>query len=256
LFVALSVVLGLAFGSFATVAVYRIPRRESIVAGRSRCPHCGRTVTAIENIPVLSYIFLGGRCRGCGDPISLRYPLVELATGALFGLAAWKFDLGIAAFVYMAFFWTLVVLTVIDLDHKVLPNRIVLPAFVAGWIGLLIDALANDRMGRLTDAALGAAIFGGFFFIVAVIVPKGMGGGDVKLAFVLGTFLGYVGAPGVVLAGMFLSFLLGGVVGVAVMLGTGGDRKMQIPFGPFLAAGTVLGIFWGQDLVDLYLDKL
>ncbi|MFP5299495.1 MAG: prepilin peptidase [Actinomycetota bacterium] len=241
------------FGSFATVAAYRIPRRQTIVTGRSHCPHCDRQIRAVENIPVLSYVFLGGRCRGCGTRISPRYPLIELSTAILFGLAAWKFDVGVAAFVYMAFFWSLVVLTVIDLDHKLLPNRVVYPTFVVGWAGLLLDAAIEGQMDRALDAALGALIFGGFFYLIAVIVPAGMGGGDVKLAFVLGTFLGYVGVPGVVLAGMFLSFLMGGLIGLVAMIATGGGRKMQIPFGPFLAAGTVLGIFWGQPLVDLYL---
>lgn len=254
MFVAIAAVLGLLFGSFATVAAHRIPRRETIVTGRSRCPHCGRQIEAIENIPVLSYLFLGGRCRGCKAKISPRYPLIESATGILFALAADKFGLSVAAFVYMAFFWALVVLTIIDLDHKLLPNRVVYPTFVLGWVGLVADALVEGRADRLVDAALGAVIFGGFFYVIAVIAPAGMGGGDVKLAFVLGTFLGYVDAPGVVLAGMFLSFFLGGVIGLVAMVATGGGRKMQIPFGPFLTAGTVIAIFVGRELVDLYLD--
>lgn len=254
MFVAASALLGLIFGSFATVAAHRIPQHKTIVTGRSECPHCGRQIKAIENIPVLSYLFLGGRCRGCKARISIRYPSIELVTGVLFALSAYKFGSGVAAFVYMAFFWGLVVLTVIDLDHKLLPNRVVFPMFFVGWIGLVADALVEGNGDGLLDAALGAAIFGGFFYLIAVIVPAGMGGGDVKLAFVLGTFLGYVGAPGVVLAGMFLSFLLGGVIGLIAMMLTGGDRKMQIPFGPFLAAGTTLAIFVGQGLVDLYVD--
>lgn len=188
--------------------------------------------------------------------IPFRYPLIELGTGLLFGLSAWKFGFTPAALVYAAFFWTLVVLTVIDLDHKLLPNRVVYPLFIAAWVGLTIDAVVRSNFGDLGGAAVGALIFGGFFVLVALIVPAGMGGGDVKLAFVLGTFLGYAGGPGVVLVGMFLSFLVGGVLGVAVMaLGKGG-RKTQIPFGPFLALGTALGIFWGEGLLDLYLGRV
>ena len=244
------------FGSFGTVAAYRIPKRQTIVSGRSHCPHCDRTITWVENIPLFSYLLLGGRCRGCKTRIPIRYPLIEAGTGLLFGLSAWKFGFTPAAVVFAAFLWALVVLTVIDLDHKLLPNRVVYPMFVAGWVGLAIDALVRDRSGSLVDAALGAAIFGGFFFLIAMIVPAGMGGGDVKLAFVLGTFLGYAGGPGVVLVGMFLSFLVGGVLGIAVMaLGKGG-RKTQIPFGPFLALGTALGIFWGERLLDLYLGRV
>lgn len=252
----LAALFGLIFGSFASAAAHRIPRRESFATGRSKCPHCGRTITALENVPVFSYLALRGRCRGCGEKISIRYPIIEVVTGGLFAAAAWKFDLTVAAFVYMAFFWALVVLTAIDLEHQLLPDRVVFPTFVLGWLGLVADAVVEDRMGRLVDAGIGALIFGGFFFLIVVIVPKGMGGGDVKLAPSLGTFLGYVGAPGVVLAGMFLSFLLGGVIGLVAMKLSGGDRKMQIPFGPFLAAGTVLGIFVGQTIVDAYLGRL
>lgn len=248
--------LGLIFGSFATVAAHRIPRRETIVTGRSRCPSCGRQIKAYENIPVLSWLFLKGRCAGCGERISPRYPLIELGTAILFALAAAKFDLTVEAFIYSAFFWVLVVLTVIDLDHKLLPDRVVYPAFVVGWIALVAAALADSDAGRLTDAAMGALIFGGFFFLVAFIYPAGMGGGDIKLAFVLGTFIGYLGAPGLVLIGMFLSFLIGSVVGVGLMVASDKGRKTQVPFGPFLAAGTVAAILWGQGLLDLYLDTL
>lgn len=248
--------LGLIFGSFATVAAHRIPRRETIVTGRSRCPSCGRQIKAYENIPVLSWLFLKGRCAGCGERISPRYPLIELGTAILFALAAAKFDLTVEAFIYSAFFWVLVVLTVIDLDHKLLPDRVVYPAFVVGWIALVAAALADSDAGRLTDAAMGALIFGGFFFLVAFIYPAGMGGGDIKLAFVLGTFIGYLGAPGLVLIGMFLSFMIGSVVGVGLMVASDKGRKTQVPFGPFLAAGTVAAILWGQGLLDLYLDTL
>lgn len=234
------------------MAAHRIPRRETIVSGRSRCPECERTITAAENVPVLSYLLLRGRCRGCGTRIPIRYPLIELACGLLFGLSAWKFGLSIEAFVYAAFFWTLVVLTVIDLDHGLLPNRVVYPAFAAGWAGLGLAALVDGQPDRLLRMALGAAIFGGFFFIVAFLVPAGMGGGDVKLAFVLGTFLGYLGAPGLVLVAMFLAFATGAIIGVLLMVMKGAGRKSSVPFGPFLALGTVLAIFAGEGLIEGY----
>jgi leader peptidase (prepilin peptidase)/N-methyltransferase len=195
---------------------------------------------------------LRGRCRGCGTRISVRYPLIELATGTLFALAAWKFALTVTGAVFAAFFWVLVVLTVIDLEHKLLPNRVVYPAFVAGWAGLTLAAAVDSDLDRLTDAALGALIFGGFFFLVAFAYPAGMGGGDVKLAFVLGTFLGYLGAPGVVLVGMFLSFLIGAVGGALAMALTGTGRKTQIPFGPFLAVGSVISVFVGERIAGWY----
>jgi len=277
--IALGAVLGMIFGSFGSVIAYRVPVRmqgeghdpgeesrpgeagkavadESILTGRSRCPTCGRIISPIENIPVVSYVLQRGRCRGCGVRIPLRYPLIEITTGVLFALAAWKFELTIEAFLFAALFWVLVVLTQIDLEHRLLPNRIVYPAFVVGWIGLAVAAIADGSGDRLVDAAIGAAIFGGFFFIVAFLYPAGMGGGDVKLGFVLGTFLGYLDGVGVVLVGMFLSFLIGALVGVGVMLFTERGRKAMVPFGPFLALGTVLAVFIGRSIADWYTDLL
>ena len=254
--VILAFVLGLIFGSFGTVAAYRIPRHETIVTGRSKCPNCGRQIKAHENIPVVSYLILRGKCPGCGTRISLRYPLTELVTAVLFALSVVKFDVSVTAAVYAGFFWALVVLTVIDLEHKLLPNRIVYPTFVAGWAGLVAAALIDGDTDRLRSAALGAVVFGGFFFVVAFIYPAGMGGGDVKLAFVLGTFVGYAGGVGAVLAGMFLSFLLGGVIGIVAMKLSGAGRKTQIPFGPFLALGSVIAIFLGERIVDAYVEFL
>ena len=254
--VILAFVLGLIFGSFGTVAAHRIPRRETIVTGRSKCPHCGRQIKAHENVPVVSYLVLRGRCPGCGTRISLRYPLTELATGALFALAVVKFEVTVTAAVYAAFFWVLVVLTVIDLEHKLLPNRIVYPTFVAGWAGIVLAALVDGDTERLRSAALGAMVFGGFFFVVAFVYPAGMGGGDVKLAFVLGTFVGYAGGVGAVLAGMFASFLLGGVIGIIAMRVSGKGRKTKIPFGPFLALGSVIAVFLGERIAEGYVEFL
>lgn len=249
-------ILGLIFGSFASVAAYRIPQRQSIAKGRSKCPHCGRTITAAENIPVVSYLVLKGRCRGCGERISLRYPLIELATGALFVLSVWKFDLTGVAALHAAFFWVLVVLTVIDLEHRLLPDRVNYPALVVAWIGLVAVVVMDGDGDALVDAAIGAVVFGGFLFLCAFIYPAGMGGGDVKLGFLLGTFLGYDGGVGLVLTGMFLSFLIGALVGVGAMLVQRAGRKTMVPFGPFLAFGTVVTILWGQGLLDWYLERL
>jgi leader peptidase (prepilin peptidase) / N-methyltransferase len=248
-------VLGLIFGSFATVVAHRAPRRASL-GGRSRCPGCGSVVTAAENIPVLSYVVQRGRCRHCAAPISLRYPIIEATTGLLFALSVWRFGVSAAAVVFAAFFWVLVVLSAIDLEHRLLPNRIVLPSLALGWAGLIGLALAGGQTDRLADAAVGAACFGGFLFVVASIYPAGLGFGDVKLALVLGSFAGYAGAPGVVLVGMFLSFLIGSVLGVATIAVRGGGRKTAVPFGPSLALGTVLAILFGRPLFDAYLNYL
>jgi leader peptidase (prepilin peptidase) / N-methyltransferase len=256
LFEVAAALLGLLFGSFGTVVSHRVPLRKGIATGRSLCPNCERQIKAYENIPVLSWLVMRGRCPGCGTKISIRYPLAELATAGLFLLAAWKFDLTVAAFVYAGFFWALVVLTVIDLEHKLLPDRIVFPLFVVGWVGLTVDALVRGEPGDLTQAAIGAAIFGGFFYLLAVLVPAGMGGGDLKLAFVLGTFLGYSGGVGTVLVGMFLSFLSGGLIGVLLIAFSKAGRKTQIPFGPYLALGTTIAVFAGESLSDLYVGMI
>jgi leader peptidase (prepilin peptidase) / N-methyltransferase len=148
------------------------------------------------------------------------------------------------------------VLSVIDLEHRLLPNRVVYPATVVGWIGLIAVALVDGDADRLLDAAIGALIFGGFLFVCAFLYPAGMGGGDVKLGFLLGTFLGYQGGAGLALVGMFLSFLVGAVFGIGAVLARRAGRKSMVPFGPFLAFGTVLTVLWGGGLLDWYLDRL
>lgn len=232
---------------------YRVPRQEGIVTGRSRCPNCDTQITALENIPVVSYLFQRGRCRHCGAPIAARYPIAEAATALLFAAAVLHFEFTFTAAAYAALFWVLVVLTVIDLEHKLLPNRVVYPSIVAGALALTITAILDGDLERLRLAALGAATFGGFLFIVAFIYPAGMGGGDVKLAVLLGLFLGYAGGIGVTLVGMFLSFLIGAIIGIVAMMVGGGGRKMAVPFGPFLAAGTVIAIVSGRSILDAYL---
>jgi leader peptidase (prepilin peptidase)/N-methyltransferase len=249
----LATLLGLIFGSFATALSYRVPRNQSM-GGRSRCPHCGRQLGITENVPLLGWILLRGRCKSCGRSISIRYPITEAVTALLFALAAWRFGFSMQTFVYAAFFFVLVVLTVIDLEHKLLPNRIVYPTFVTGWLALAITALLGHDLHRLWDASVGALIFGGSFLVVGLLAP--LGGGDIKLAFVLGTFLGFIGAPGVVLIGMFMSFLLGGVTGIGLRLFAGATGKTEVPFGPFLAAGTATAVLFGPQLVDLYVGRL
>lgn len=261
--IALGVILGLMFGSFATAAAYRIPRRESFVTGRSKCPNCGATITAIENIPLFSYIALGGKCRHCKVKISPRYPLIEAGTGLLFGLTAWKFGLEPETALYMGFFWTLVVLTIIDIEHHLLPTRVIYPALAVGAVGLAISALVDEDTDRILDMVIGAAIYGGIFFVIFYAAPQGgFGFGDVRLGLLLGTFVGYLGAPGLIFVAMFLAFLTGALIGITLkwLEGRGAEtdgqlRKAKIPFGPYMALGAALTIFWGQKILDAYLDS-
>ena len=260
--IAVAVLLGLMFGSFATAAGHRIPRKESFLTGRSKCPNCGATITALENIPLFSFIALRGRCRHCKARISPRYPLIEVGTGVLFGLAAWKFGFEAETVIYSAFFWVLVVLTIIDLEHQLLPTRVIYPALLVGAIALTVTALVRDDADRIIDMAIGAAIFGGIFFVIFFAAPQGgFGFGDVRLALLLGTFVGYLGAPGLVLLAMFLSFFTGALIGITLKWweqqgsdAEGPFRKAKVPFGPYMALGSVISIFWGQRLLDAYLN--
>jgi leader peptidase (prepilin peptidase) / N-methyltransferase len=243
---------GLICGKLAAIAARRIPRREPLLRGWNRCWRCGTATGLAQRLPLIGLV-MRRACDNCGVRTPIPAGLMELGSGLLFALAAWKFGLHLESIVYALFFWVLVVLSAIDLEHRLLPDRVVYPSLAAGAAGLSISALVRGYPEGLTHAAVGAAIFGGFLFVVAFIYPAGMGGGDVKLSFLLGMFLGYLDGWGVVLVGMFLSFVLGGVIGLVVMLITGGGRKMQVPFGPFLALGTVIAIFTGHQILTAYL---
>ncbi|MDP9233997.1 MAG: A24 family peptidase [Actinomycetota bacterium] len=253
LLIVLAALAGLFFGKLAGVVADRIPARSPLLKGWDACPNCGADAAWVDNIPLLGFALHRGRCQSCGVRCSIRYPLMELAAAVLFGLAAWKFHLHLETIVYAAFFWVLIVLSAIDLEHKLLPDRVVFPALAAGAAGLTVAALVGGYPDALVHAAIGAAIFGGFLFVVAFINPAGMGGGDVKLSFLLGMFLGYLDSWGIVMVGMFLSFVLGGVIGLVAMVVTGGGRKMQLPFGPFLALGTTIAVFLGHSVLTAYL---
>lgn len=236
-------VVGAMVGSFANVVIYRVPRRESVVAPRSRCPACGHPIAARDNVPLLSFLLLRGRCRHCGTAISWRYPLVEALTALLF-VAVWRAfgptweGLRAALFVLI-----LVVVVFVDLDHRLIPNAVTYPGMTAGLLLALPDGPA-----ALAERVLAGVGAGAFFLAVAVVSRGGMGGGDVKLAAVMGLFLGW---PAIA-AALFLSFLAGGLVGIALILLRLRRRKDAIPFGPFLALGSLAGLFWGASLVRWY----
>jgi leader peptidase (prepilin peptidase)/N-methyltransferase len=247
--------LGLFIGSFLNVVIHRVPRGESVVRPRSRCPGCGAQIAPRDNVPVVSWLLLRGRCRHCQEPISARYPLVELLTAAVFGLLAWRFgfDLVLPAYLYLGAVG--IALALIDIDTKRLPNVLVLPSYPVGAALLLLPAAADGLWSDYLRAVLAAAALFAFYFVVAFIYPAGMGFGDVKLAGVLGLYLGWLGW-GTLVVGGFLGFLLGAVVGVVLMAASRAGRKSRIPFGPFMLLGAFLALWLGQPITDWYVRIL
>jgi leader peptidase (prepilin peptidase)/N-methyltransferase len=245
--------VGLAFGSFLTVVTHRIPRGESPVAPRSRCPSCGTQLRNLDNVPLLSWVVLRGRCRACGARISAVYPLTELVTGGLFAGAALEFDSIWAAAMIAPFLGLLVALSIIDIRHRIIPNRIVYPSLLAFGAYIVIVGLAGGGL-EVIRAAIGMLAYGGALLVVAIVSPRGMGMGDVKLAALVGLVLGSVGLRYVTVAAA-AGILLGGM-GAIVALIAGASRKKAIPFGPFLAAGAMVAAFLAPQISSVYLRHL
>lgn len=236
---------GLIAGSFTTVVAHRVPRGESIVGPRSRCPACGAQIAAYDNVPVVSWLLLRGRARCCGAAISVRYPLTELALAALYAatVLVLRDDPGELA-LGLVFATMLVAVTLTDLERRIIPDRILLAAALLG----VALAAATDP-GSLPERAIAAAAAGGLLFAAALAYPRGMGLGDVKLAAVMGLFLGRSVAPAILVA-----LLAGSLAGLVLIARHGAAaRKRAIPFGPFLALGGVVGLLAGSQLVDWYL---
>jgi leader peptidase (prepilin peptidase)/N-methyltransferase len=234
----------LALGSFLNVVAARVPERRSLARPRSACPRCRREIAWYENIPLLSYVALRGRCRACGERIALRYLAVELATGVLVAGSFLHFGLSGRAFVAAFFVSVLVVLSAIDFEHRILPDVIVLPATAIVLAAQVV--LFPDRAPEWVAAALAASLF---LFLAVLAYPKGMGMGDVKLALLLGAALGKT-----VFIGLMVGMLAALVPGLFLIARHGAaGRKMAIPFGPFLALGAVVALFWGDRLLELYL---
>jgi len=256
--VAFAALLGLVVGSFLNVVVWRVPRGESVVAPPSACPACGHRIRPRDNVPVVSWLLLGGRCRDCRAPISVRYPLVEASTAVLFALVAWWLGTSWAlpAFLYLAA--VSVALWLIDIDVHRLPDAIVLPSYPVTIVLLAVASWAPDGesdWSALLRAALAAAVLLAFYFVLVVIHPAGMGLGDVKLAGVLGLYLGWVGWSAVVV-GAFSAFLLGGVFGLVLMVAGRAGRRTAIPFGPWMLLGAAVGLVAGPSVTDAYLRLL
>jgi leader peptidase (prepilin peptidase)/N-methyltransferase len=273
-FVTLASMVGLFVGSFLNVVIHRLPKmmerewqaqaaelrgeappaapRYNLATPRSQCPHCGHLITALENVPVVSYLVLRGRCRHCGAPIGRRYPVVELLSAGLSGYAAWHFGFGPAALGALLFIWTMVALTFIDLDTQLLPDDLTLPLL---WLGLIFNL--GTTFSELPSAVVGAAagylaLWSVFWLFKLATGKEGMGYGDFKLLAAIGAWLGWQMLPLTIL----LSSLVGAVVGVVlIVLGRHG-RNVPIPFGPYLAAAGVIALFWGEAITARYLDML
>ncbi|GBG13272.1 leader peptidase / N-methyltransferase [Novimethylophilus kurashikiensis] len=270
-FAAIAVFFGLMIGSFLNVVIHRLPRmmeREwrqqcaelnneenvtvetyNLMVPRSACPSCGHAISAMENIPVVSYLFLRGKCAGCQTRISPRYPLVELLTGLLAGAVAWKFGFGLQAFVAFLFVACLVALTFIDFDSQLLPDDLTLPLL---WIGLAFNL--SNGFTDLKSAVIGAiagylALWSVYWLFKLVTGKEGMGYGDFKLLAAIGAWFGWQLLPAVIL----LSSLVGSIVGIGLILLAKHGRSVPIPFGPYLALGGIAALFWGPQLAQLYL---
>ncbi|SDK29173.1 leader peptidase (prepilin peptidase) / N-methyltransferase [Cryobacterium psychrotolerans] len=262
-------VFGSLIGSFLNVVIFRLPAGRSIVAPPSACGSCGARIRPWDNVPVVSWLLLRGRCRDCAAGISVRYPLVELGTALFFGVVAWWLLSGVVstssstgsatagvaatlvAFLYLAA--VSVALAMIDLDTHTLPNRIVLPAYPVAAVLLTGGALLAGTPERLLTALAGGAALFGLYLLLALIYPGGMGLGDVKLAGLLGLYLGWLGwAP--LAVGAFSAFLLGGVFSLVLVITRRANRKSGIPFGPWMLAGAWLGIFGGETIATWYLS--
>lgn len=266
--------LGMCIGSFLNVVIHRLPRMMerdwaaqcaelrgetlataapyNLAVPRSNCPLCGHLISALDNIPVISFLLLRGRCRGCQAAISMRYPVIEAVTGLFSAAAAWHFGAGPALAGALLLTWALIALAVIDFDTQLLPDAITLPLL---WAGLLFNLF--DTFTSLSSAVVGAmagylALWSVYWLFKLATGKEGMGYGDFKLLAALGAWLGWSMLPGVIL----LSSLVGAVVGICLIVFTRRGRNIPIPFGPYLAASGFIALFWGQQLTDAYLRHL
>jgi leader peptidase (prepilin peptidase)/N-methyltransferase len=242
---------GLAIGSFMTVVAARVPAGESVVRPRSKCPSCGTEIATRDNVPVLGWLLLRGRCRSCGARIGVVYPLLELTTALLISGSFLAVDDLWVALAVAALLALMPAVAAIDIEHRIIPNRVMYPALVAFPVYLLIAWLAGAPVD-LARMAIGFLAYGGGLFVIALI-SGGMGMGDVKLAALIGLVLGALGLRYVGVAAA-AAIVLGGV-GAIVALVLGRDRKSAIPFGPYLAAGAVVGAFWGDPIASWYLSS-
>jgi len=277
-FITTALILGLLVGSFLNVVIYRLPvmmnkdwqqqcqellhpedtsteatkktEAFNLYTPRSRCPKCNHKITALENIPIFSYLFLKGKCSSCAEPISPRYALIELLTGVLTAVVAWHFGFSWQAGAAMLLTWALIAMSFIDIDHQLLPDDITLPWL---WLGLILSLFPVfiDTHTSIIGAAAGYLSLWGIFWLFKLLTGKeGMGYGDFKLLALLGAWMGWQLLPVIVL----LSSIVGAVIGIAMIVTLGRDRNIPIPFGPYLAAAGWIAMLWGHDITDAYLS--
>jgi len=244
---AMAALLGLVIGSFLNVVIHRLPRETSVVGGRSRCPKCNETISWYDNVPVFSYVVLGGRCRRCRDRISLQYPLVELISAGIAFLTVYSFGVGLKAIWIYAFLVTLLAITIIDWHHRIIPDELSIGGIVFGWVGALVCLDVS-----LVDSFIGSLVGGGLLLAIAVfykVIRKvdGMGGGDVKLMAMIGAFLGWK----MIFPVLFLASLFGSIYGLYLMA-RGGGGKTAVAFGSFLAPAATMVLFFGRRLWGFY----
>jgi leader peptidase (prepilin peptidase) / N-methyltransferase len=243
---------GLVLGSFMTVAVARLPERGSLVRPRSRCPSCGAPIRPRDNVPVVSWLILKGRCRHCSKPISPMYPALEVVTGVLVAAGAARFDDLGSAIVVPAMLSLLPAIALIDLRHRIIPNALMYPSLIAFLVAIVVAWLVGSELDPL-DGSIGLLAYGGGLFLVA-LVSRGMGMGDVKLAALLGLVLGSIGLRFVAVAASG-GVLVGGLAGVGALI-AGRGRKSAIPFGPSMVVGAIVAVFAGERIASWYLDSL
>jgi leader peptidase (prepilin peptidase)/N-methyltransferase len=239
-------IVGAIFGSFLNVVAWRLPRKESLLHPPSACPKCGTRIKPYDNVPILGWLWLRGKCRACGEPISPRYPLVEAVTALLWACCVLKFGADSDVWLPLVFVTLLVPITLIDLDHHIIPNSLVLIGAVAA---LVLTGVFDS--GSLVENLIAGVAAGGFFLVALIVYPAGMGMGDVKLAAVMGLVLGRAVIPAI-----FAALILGSAIGAVIIAryGMAEGRKKGIPFGPWLAAGSLVGLFAGDAIVDWYLN--
>ena len=242
-------ILGLIVGSFSNVCIYRIPRNESIIYPTSHCPKCRSKIKPVDNIPLLSYILLKGRCRNCKSKISIQYPIVELLTGLTYLIIYLIYGLSVQTLIYIILSSALIIIAFIDLNEQIVPDIISLPGIVIGFIlSFLVPYIS------FVNSALGVFVGGGIILVIGlagslIFKKEAMGGGDVKLAAMIGAFLGWR----YIIISLFLGFFLGALAGIVLILSKIKSREDTVPFGPFIVLGSLITLFWGDKIISWYI---